>query len=148
MSGSVYCDYLQCLAMLEGKRVNDRQDFERFFEIISRGEAFEGESFDWLDDAKGYVSNTAVDVMAHFISNYQMDTEADEIKHIASKMLVNDPCNEEALQYLTKALLSQNNFKQARYAYDGFCSEYHKAYGEEFKISFDELTTGAKVGDN
>lgn len=148
MGGSVYCDYLQCLAMLEGKRVNDRLDFERFFEIISRGEAFEGESFDWLDDAKGYVSNTAVDVMAHFITDYQLETEADAIKHIASKMLVNDPCNEEALQYLTKALLSQNNFKQARYAYDSFCTEYQKAYGEEFKIGFEELTTGAKVGDN
>ena len=145
MSGSVYCDYLQCLAMLEGKRVNDRQDFERFFDIISRGEAFEGESFDWLDDAKGYVSNTAVDVMAHFIGTYQIDAEADQIILIASKMLVNDPCNEDALQYLTKSLLSQNNFKQARFAYDSFCAEYQKAYGEDFKIGFDELTTGDKL---
>ena len=139
VSGPVYCDYMQCLGMLDNKHIHNRQEFERFFEIVQRGEVFEDESFDWLDDAKGYVSNSAVDVMAHFISTYHVPEDADTIIHIANKMLVNDPCNEEALQFMIKAMISQNNIKQAHYAYDSFCAEYQKSYGETFKTSFEEL---------
>ena len=148
MSRDVFCDYVQCLAMLEGKRVETRKDFERFFELIQRGEAFAGESFNWLDDDKSYICNTAVDVMTRFISSYQLPAEADEVIHIANKILENDPCNEEALAYLTRALISQNNFKQARYAYESFCAEYAEAYGESFKMSFDDLVNAAKVIEN
>ncbi|MBR4381664.1 MAG: hypothetical protein IKP48_10475 [Bacteroidaceae bacterium] len=148
MSRDVYCDYMQCLAMIEGKRIESRKDFERFFEIVQRGEAFAGESFNWLDDDKSYVCNTAVDVMTHFISTFQLPAEADEVIHVANKILENDPCNEEALSYLTRALISQNNFKQARYAYESFCTEYAVAYGEPFNMSFDELVKEAKVIDN
>jgi len=52
------------------------------------------------------------------------------------------------LAYLTHALISQNNFKQARYAYESFCSEYAEAYGESFKMSFDDLVNAAKVIEN
>lgn len=148
MSRDVFCDYVQCLAMLEGKRIETRKDFERFFELIQRGEAFAGESFNWLDDDKSYICNTAVDVMTRFISTYQLPAEADEVIHIANKILENDPCNEEALAYLTRALISQNNFKQARYAYESFCAEYAEAYGESFKMSFDDLVNAAKVIEN
>ena len=148
MNGSIYCDYLQCLAMLEKKQVKDRQTFERFFDIVKRGEAFEGESFDWLDDDKSFISNSAVDVMAHFISDYRVDEDADKVIDIARKMLVNDPCNEEALQYLTKAMLSRNNTKQAHYVYESFCAEYKKTYGEDFKMSFEEVASDIKVGEN
>lgn len=148
MSRDVFCDYVQCLAMLEGKRIETRKDFERFFELIQRGEAFAGESFNWLDDDKSYICNTAVDVMTRFISTYQLPAEADEVIHIANKILENDPCNEEALAYLTRALISQNNFKQARYAYESFCAEYAGAYGESFKMSFDDLVNAAKVIEN
>ncbi len=148
MSRDVFCDYVQCLAMLEGKRIETRKDFERFFELIQRGEAFAGESFNWLDDDKSYICNTAVDVMTRFISTYQLPAEADEVIHIANKILENDPCNEEALAYLTHALISQNNFKQARYAYVSFCAEYAGAYGESFKMSFDDLVNAAKVIEN
>ncbi|MCR4765630.1 MAG: hypothetical protein K5856_05605 [Bacteroidaceae bacterium] len=144
MTGSVYCDYRQSLAMLEGKRVTDRPTFERFFDIVKRGEVFEGESFDWLDDAKSYMSNSAVDVMAQFIGSYQLDAEADTIIDIAGKMLVNDPCNEEALHFMTVAMMSRNNFKQARYVYDSFCTEYKRAYGEDFKMSFEEVASVEK----
>ena len=116
--------------------------------IVQRGEAFAGESFNWLDDDKSYVCNTAVDVMTHFISTFQLPAEADEVIHVANKILENDPCNEEALSYLTRALISQNNFKQARYAYESFCTEYAVAYGEPFNMSFDELVKEAKVIDN
>lgn len=148
MSQGVYCDYVQCLAMLEGKRIETRKDFEHFFELVHRGEAFAGESFSWLDDDKSYICNTAVDVMTHFISAYQLPAEADEVIRVANKILENDPCNEEALSYLTRALISQNNFKQARYAYESFCAEYAEAYGEAFKMSFDDMVSSAKVIEN
>ena len=86
--------------------------------------------------------------MTHFISAYQLPAEADEVIHVANKILENDPCNEEALSYLTHALISQNNFKQARYAYESFCTEYAEAYGESFKMSFDDLVNAVKVIEN
>ena len=50
LSEDVYCDYLACLDWLKDKRVRTQPDFEYFYDIISKGEVFKGESFDWMDD--------------------------------------------------------------------------------------------------
>ena len=62
-----------------------------------------------------------------------------DLIQIADQILLNDPCNEEALLYKIKALIYQNNFKLARYVYDRFCALYQEMYGEAFPSSFEQV---------
>lgn len=139
LSEDVYCDYLACLDWLKDKRVRTQPDFEYFYDIISKGEVFKGESFDWMDDFKSYICNSTVDVLSRFIDTYSIEDEADRVIQIADQILLNDPCNEEALLYKIKALIYQNNFKLARYVYDRFCVLYQEMYGEAFPSSFEQV---------
>ena len=139
LSEDVYCDYLACLDWLKDKRVRTQPDFEYFYDIISKGEVFKGESFDWMDDFKSYICNSTVDVLSRFIDTYSIEDEAERVIQIADQILLNDPCNEEALLYKIKALIYQNNFKLARYVYDRFCALYQEMYGEAFPSSFEQV---------
>ncbi len=141
------CDYLMYLDMLREKRVNTKKDFEQVYRIISRGEIFEGESFNWMDDYKSYVCNSSVDVMSRFIGSYSIKDESDAVIQIAEQILVNDPTNEEALSYKVRALIAHNNFKQARYAYDRFCNEFKAMYGESFGLSFEQISSETGLKD-
>lgn len=138
-SENVYCDYLICLKALNETKIRSKADFEIFFEIISKGEIFKGESFDWLDDFKGYICNSIVDVLSQFIGKYSLNADDDMIIKIADQILLNDPSNEEALVYKVKALVNQNNTKSAKYAYDKFCSLYFDMYGENFPQTFEKV---------
>ena len=109
LSEDVYCDYLACLDWLKDKRVRTQPDFEYFYD---------------------YICNSTVDVLSRFIDTYSIEDEADRVIQIADQILLNDPCNEEALLYKIKALIYQNNFKLARYVYDRFCALYQEMYGE------------------
>ena len=85
LSEDVYCDYLACLDWLKDKRVRTQPDFEYFYDIISKGEVFKGESFDWMDDFKSYICNSTVDVLSRFIDTYSIEDEADRVIQIADR---------------------------------------------------------------
>jgi two-component SAPR family response regulator len=138
-SENVYCDYLVCLRLLNETKIRSKADFELFFDLISKGEIFKGESFDWLDDFKSYICNSIVDVLSKYIGKYSLHEEDDMIIKIADQILLNDPSNEEALVYKVKALVNQNNTKSAKYTYDKFCSLYVDMYGENFPLSFEKV---------
>lgn len=137
-TGSVSCDYLRCLKLLE-QSINDRTTLEQFMAIISQGEVFGEESYAWLDDAKSYICNSAVDLLTRFIPTYSPQTESDQLIRLADQILRNDPCNEEALVCKVQALAQQNHLKSARYTYQRFATLYEELYGEPFKRSFESL---------
>ena len=141
--GNVRCDYIVCLDMIESRSINTLDDFKRFYAIIDRGEIFKDESFDWLDDFKSKVCNYIVDTLTKYIGKYLLDSDAEKIICIANQILLNDPCNEEALRYKIAALIRQNNAKSAQYTYQKFCSLYSKMYGEDYGLSFDQLSEAA-----
>ena len=141
VSGDVYCDYLICLDLLKDKRIQSLADFDHFLSIVSEGEPFKGESFEWLDDFKSYICNNTVDVLSNFLKQYSLESEAGKVIQIANQILINDPCNEEALSYKIKALNGQNKFRSAHYAYDRFCALYREMYGEDFLLSFEQMAS-------
>ena len=57
--GSVYCDYVECLKLLKREKIHDTDFNLNFYHIIQEGELFKGESYDWLDDFKGFLDRTA-----------------------------------------------------------------------------------------
>lgn len=145
LSNGVYCDYLVCLDMLKGKRIKTDVDFERFYEIIGNGEIFKGESFGWMDDFKSYICNSSVDVLSRYLATYSQAGDSEKVVQITDRILLNDPSNEDALSYKVRALIAQDNFRSARYAYDKFCTLYREMYGEDFSVPFEQIASKSGV---
>lgn len=139
LSNGVYCDYLVCLRWLREAQICTLEDFERFCEVIDRGELFKGESFAWLDDSKNYMNSCIVDVLSRFIDSYPMAEQSDKILHVTDQILLNDPCNSLALSYKVKVLMAQGKVKSAHYVYDKFCALYREMYGESYPVAFERI---------
>jgi two-component SAPR family response regulator len=138
-SGPVYCDYVECLKLLKREKIHDTDFNLNFYHIIQEGELFKGESYDWLDDFKGFIGNNIVDILIKFISELTLEKDNELILRLADRILVTDPVNDQALAYKLKVLIKQNNYNLARFTFDRFSLLYEEMYGEKFKSKFDEL---------
>jgi two-component SAPR family response regulator len=139
-SGNVYCDYVECMKLLKQEKIHDMEFNLNFYQIIKEGELFKGESYDWLDDFKGFIGNNIVDILIKFINELALETDGELILKLAERILETDPVNDQALAYKLKVLLKQNNYNLARFTFDKFCALYEELYGEKFAQKFEELT--------
>lgn len=137
---NVYCDYLECMKILKHQKTHDTNFDLKFYHIIQEGELFKGESYDWLDDFKGFVGNNVVDILMKFINELTLEHDGELIIKLADRILETDPINEEALAFKLKILIKQNNYNLARFTFDRFCVLYEELYGEKFDQKFEELT--------
>lgn len=137
--GNVYCDYIECLKLLKGKKIHDTDFNLNFYHIIQEGELFKGESYDWLDDFKGFIGNNIVDILLKFINELDLEIDHDLIIKLADRILISDPVNDQALAFKLKILIKQNNYNLARYNYDRFCILYEEMYGEKHYSKFEDL---------
>ena len=140
-SGNVYCDYVECLKLLKQEKIHDMDFNLNFYQIIQEGELFKGESYDWLDDFKGFVGNNIVDILLKFINELSLEFDGELILKLADRILETDPVSDQALAYKLKVLVKQNNYNLARFTFDRFCLLYEELYGEKFAVKFEELTT-------
>lgn len=138
--GTVYCDYVECLKLLKRGKIHDTDFNLNFYHIIQEGEIFKGETYDWLDDFKGFVGNNIVDILLKFINELTIENDNELILKLTDRILVTDPVNDQALAFKLKVLIKQNNYNLARFTFDRFCVLYEEMYGEKFSGKFDELT--------
>ena len=138
-SEPVYCDYVECLKLLKREKIHGTDFNLNFYHIIQEGELFKGESYDWLDDFKGFVGNNIVDILQKFISELTIDCDDELILKLTDRILITDPVNDQALSFKLKALIKQNNYNLARFTFDRFCVLYEDMYGEKFQGKFEEL---------
>lgn len=137
--GEVYCDYVECVSLLKREKVHDNNFNLRFYHIIQEGELFKGESYDWLDDFKGFIGNNIVDILLKFINELNLQNDTELILSLAERILESDPVNDQALSYKLKALIRLNNYNLAKFTFDRFGGLYEEMYGEKFKVKFEEL---------
>jgi len=137
--GNVYCDYIECLKLLRREKIHDTDFNLNFYHIIQEGELFKGDSYDWLDDFKGFISNNIVDILMKFINELSVDHDSELIIKLTDRILISDPVNDQALAYKLKVLIKQNNYNLAKFTFDRFCMLYEEMYGEKFTSKFDEL---------
>ena len=138
-SGNVYCDYVECLKLLKREKIHDTDFNLNFYHIIQEGELFKGESYDWLDDFKGFVGNNIVDILLKFISELTIINDNELILKLADRILETDPVNDQALACKLKVLIKQNNSNLAKFTFDRFSLLYEEMYGEKFSGKFDEM---------
>ncbi|OFX33833.1 MAG: hypothetical protein A2W90_05265 [Bacteroidetes bacterium GWF2_42_66] len=137
-SGDVYCDYIEYLNILE-KEGEDPTYYLKFYQIIRGGEVFKGEMYDWLDDFKGNIGNSIIDMLLKFLAKLDIEKDNELVMKLSNRIFDTDPVNEQALQFKLNALVKQNNYNTARFTYDKFCALYQEYYGEAFPQKFDAL---------
>lgn len=137
--GSVYCDYVDCLNLLKRENVHDTDFNLNFYYIIQEGELFKGDSYDWLDDFKGFIGNNIVDILLKFIHELTIENDSELILKLTDRILITDPVNDQALAFKLKILIKQDNYNLSRFTFDRFCILYEEMYGEKFKVKFEEL---------
>lgn len=137
--GSVYCDYIDCLKLLKRDKIHDTDFSLNFYHIIQEGELFKGDSYDWLDDFKGFIGNNIVDILLKFIHELTIDNDSELILKLTDRILVTDPVNDQALVFKLKVLIKQDNYNLSRFTFDRFCTLYEEMYGEKFTGKFEEL---------
>ena len=95
--------------------------------------------YDWLDDFKGNIGNSIVDMLLKFLAKLDIEKDNELVLKLANRIFETDPVNEQALQFKLNALVKQNNYNTARFTYDKFCALYQEYYGETFPQKFDAL---------
>ena len=138
-SSDVYCDYIEYLDLLEKEGEDPASYYLKFYQIIRGGEVFKGEMYDWLDDFKGNIGNSIVDMLLKFLSKLDIEKDNELVMKLANRIFESDPVNEQALQFKLNALVKQNNYNTAKFTYDKFCALYQEYYGEAFPQKFDTL---------
>ena len=138
-SGSVYCDYFQCLKMLNGNNDPSLDYFLDFFKIVQDGQIFKDESHSWLDAMKGDIGNGVVDTLITFLNMIDIEHDAEIVIKIANRILLTDPVNDQALSFKLKALVSQNNLNRARFAYEQYSELYKELYNEPLSMTFNDF---------
>jgi len=139
LGGTVVCDYYVVLKLLEDKHIHDNIIFSRFYDLISEGEFLKGESQPWMDEVKGYVGNSIMDVLLQYLQSNSKSLDPEDILSIADLIFIYDPVNEVALSYKMKTLDIQNNHNLARFTYKRFCQLYEEMYGEAFNRTFEQI---------
>ncbi|MGQ8337136.1 LamG-like jellyroll fold domain-containing protein [Sunxiuqinia sp. A32] len=138
-SKNVYCDYVECLKLLNENKDAHPDFYLDFYKIIRAGEVFKGESHDWLDDYKGFIGNNIVDVIMKFINNLDIEEDHELILKLSDRILITDPVNDQAISYKIKVLISQNNINTAKFTYEKFATLYEELYNEKLALTFDDL---------
>ena len=138
-SGDVYCDYIEYLDIIEKEGEDPSEYYLKFYQIIRGGEVFKDEMYDWLDDFKGNIGNSIVDMLLKFLAKLDIEKDNELVLKLANRIFETDPVNEQALQFKLNALVKQNNYNTARFTYDKFCALYQEYYGETFPQKFDAL---------
>ncbi len=138
-SGDVYCDYIEYLNLLEKVGEDPASYYLKFYQIIRGGEIFKGETYDWLDDFKGNIGNSIIDMLLKFLAKLDMEKDNELVIRLSNRIFETDPVNEQALQFKLNALVKQNNYNTAKFTYDKFSALYQECYGETFSKKFDNL---------
>ena len=139
LGGSVVCDYYVFLKLLENNNIQDYLIFSRFYDLIREGEFLKGESQPWMDEVKGFVGNSIMDVLLQYLQSNSKSLDPGELLSIADLIFIYDPVNEVALSYKMKTLVMQNNHNLARFTYKRFCQLYEEMFGEAFNRTFEEM---------
>ena len=138
-SGSIYCDYVECLKLLNETHDHQNDFYADFYKVVGAGKVFKGESHDWLDVYAGNVGNNIIDILMNFIGKLDMERDHELILKLADRILITDPVNDQALSFKLRALVLQNNMNTARFTYDQYAVLYHELYNEPLSMSFNDF---------
>lgn len=139
LSREAYCDYFECIHLLENPQFNSLDYYYRLFQLVEDGQIVKNESYAWMDDIKGYVDYRVIDLLLKYIGLMDHRENADLILKIIDRIHISDPVNEKAFELKVKILLAQDNYNFAKYCHETFSKNFEEFYGQSYQKSFDEI---------
>jgi len=106
---------------------------------IRRGAFLSQTEYNWLDDIKSELSNSAIDLCLAYIKGHDNSKDLEFIIEIANCIFYFDALNEDALTHKCKSLILLKRYTLANNAYLKFVKEYKDIYGTDFGKSFQEI---------
>ena len=144
LSGKAYCDYFDCMQLLENLQFTNLDYYYRLFHVVEDGQIVKNESYEWMDDIKGYVDYRVIDLLLKYIGLLDHQKDADLILKIIDRIHISDPVNEKAFELKVKILLSQDNYNFAKYCHETFSKNFEEFYGQPYQKSFEDIVVLAK----
>jgi len=141
LSNNVWCDYFECMHMLEFPQFDNMDYYYNLFSIVKDGQIVKNESYEWMDDIKGHVDYRVIDILLKYIGLLNHKADADLILKIIDRIHISDPVNEKAFELKVKILLAQDNYNYAKFCYESFSKNFQDFYGQIYQKSFEEITS-------
>lgn len=141
LSNDAYCDYFECIQLLENPQFNSLDYYLNLFEIVEDGQIVKNESYEWMDDLKGYVDYRVIDLLLKYMGLLDHRKCADLILKIIDRIHISDPVNEKAFELKVKILLAQDNDNFAKYCHETFSKSFEDFYGQPYQKSFEEIVS-------
>ena len=141
LSNDAYCDYFECMHLLDNPQFNSLDYYYRLFHIVEDGQIVKNESYEWMDDIKGYVDYRVIDLLLKYIGLLDHRDNADLILKIIDRIHISDPVNEKAFEMKVKILLAQDNYNFAKYCHETFSKNFEDFYGQAYQKSFEEISS-------
>lgn len=140
LSDDAYCDYFECIDLLGKPQFNSLDYYYKLFQIVEDGQIVKNESYEWMDDIKGYVDYRVIDLLLKYIGLLDHEQHSQLILQIIDRIHISDPVNEKAFELKVKILLAQDNDNYARYCHETFSKNFEDFYGQPYQRSFKEIT--------
>ncbi|NJN25896.1 MAG: hypothetical protein HC819_07980 [Cyclobacteriaceae bacterium] len=144
LSENVFCDYFECIRMLENPQFNSMDYFFQLFRLVEDGQIVKNENYEWMDDIKGYVDYRVIDILLKYIGLLDHVEHAGLILKIIDRIHISDPVNEKAFELKVKILLAQDNHHFARYCHETFSKNFEDFYGQAYQKSFEEVASAVR----
>ena len=138
MDDNINVDFRKFTAIIQHVHNSGNDYIHPLIDIIRRGAFLYQTEYDWLDNIKSEISNSAIDLCLSYIKSHGISNEPEFIIEITNCVFYFDHLNEDALIYQCKALIILKRFTLASNIYLKFAKEYKEIYGAEFTKSFHE----------
>ena len=139
LSEDALCDFFECIRLLDNPKFNSLDYYYKLFNIVVDGQIVKNESYEWMDDIKGYVDYRVIDILLKYIGLLDHQENADLILKIIDRIHISDPVNEKAFELKVKILISQDNYNYAKYCHENFSKNFREFYGQSYQKSFEEI---------
>lgn len=139
LSDDAYCDYFDCIDLLEKPQFNSLNYYYKLFQLVEDGQIVKNESYEWMDDIKGYFDYKVIDMLLKYIGLLDHEQHAELILQIIDRIHISDPVNEKAFELKVKILLSQDNHNYARYCHETFSKNFEDFYGQSYQKSYEDI---------
>ncbi len=144
----VTIDYHEVMTRIGDGAKGDSLSGERLeeaIELLLYGPLLPDTVYDWLDDFKSNYTATSLHILSGLLGRIGTKGDREILYKIAETISLHDPLSEEALAVKCRILTQKRMKGVAKSAYDAFCREYERSYGEEYPVPFSQLIKrGAK----
>ena len=131
-------DYLSFLEIAE-KDVIAREDVILLLNILEKGKFLNEFEEQWADSVKSDLSDSAISIFSNYLSEFNVNEDADFVIQICDVIFSLDSLNEFALICKCKAYKVKGNHTLAKLTYTNYSKDYLALYGEEYSKSFADI---------